>query len=108
VTILDSVITPRSPGDRKYPEEELPALLLKVNERSSYDATRLAARLMAAIREIHPDSFQIRNARYFDNRAGSGALRLWLESGGEEGDLWRSWEEGLAAFRAVREKYLIY
>jgi uncharacterized protein YbbC (DUF1343 family) len=108
VTILDSVITPRNPGDRKYPDAELPALLLRVNERSSYDPTRLAARLMAAIREIHPDSFQIRDARYFDNRAGSDALRLWLESGGEEGDLWRSWEEGLAAFRAVREKYLIY
>jgi len=108
VIIKDSVITPEEPGDGKYADVTMPALVFAVTDRRSYDPTRLAVRLMAAIKDLHPDSFEIRNAEYFDDRAGSDALRTWLDEGGTRGEIWLSWEVEVAEFRRLREAYLVY
>jgi uncharacterized protein YbbC (DUF1343 family) len=108
VMITDSIITPEAPPDGKYGHVTVPALVLAVTDRRAYDPARLASRLLAAIRDMHPDSFQVRDAGYFDNRAGSDALRLWLEEEADRGEIWPSWDAGLEEFRRARERYLIY
>ncbi len=108
VTIRDSVITPHAPPDDKYPEITIPALVLAVTDRRAYDPTRLAVRLMAAIKQHHPESFEIRSTVYFDHRAGSGRLRSWLDTEGDRGEIWHSWDAELEMFKNARERYLIY
>ncbi len=108
VSVSDTVVTAHLPADGKYPDIPFPALRFAVTDRSVYDPTRLAARLLWAIREVHRDSFRIRHDAYFDARAGSDALRLSLNVAVSPREIWSSWEPPLAEFRRSREAYLIY
>lgn len=108
VAIDDTVITPRNPSDGKYAEITLPALRFRVTDRDIYDPTRLAVLLLAAIKKRYPDSFEIRSARYFDNRAGSAVLRQRLEAGEHPVFIFETWLAELTDFVQERESFLIY
>ncbi len=108
VEISDTVVAPQAPSDGKYAGMVLPALRFQVIDRAAYDPTRLAVRLLAVISELHPDSFEIRNVQYFDNRAGSAAIRDWLRGEPPRAEIWRLWDAGLSEFRRARQPYLIY
>lgn len=45
---------------------------------------------------------------FFDKLAGSSELRLQIQKGLSEAAIRKSWEPGLTAFKAIREKYLLY
>ncbi len=45
---------------------------------------------------------------FFDLLAGTKSLRLQIESGQTEEQIRASWQADLTAFRAIREKYLLY
>ena len=45
---------------------------------------------------------------FIDKLAGSDALRKAIVAGANEAEIRQSWQPGLNAFRAVREKYLLY
>lgn len=45
---------------------------------------------------------------FFTKLAGTTKLQKQIESGFSEEDIRKSWKEGLAGFRAMRSKYLIY
>lgn len=45
---------------------------------------------------------------YFDTLAGTDKLRKQIISQSSEYSIRKSWEEGLAYFRSIREKYLLY
>ncbi len=107
VAMRDTVITPVSPTDGKYPGEGLPALRFRVTDRGAYDPTLLAARLLSAVRAAHSDRLTF-NPRGFDQLAGEKAWRLAVEAGRSGEDIWRSWQPGIAAFMRVREAYLLY
>jgi len=107
LAMSDTVITPQSPTDGKYPGERLSALRLRVTDRRAYDPTLLAARLLAAIHRVHGDRLTF-NAAGFDRLAGSSAWRLAVEAGRSGDDIWRSWQPGIAAFERAREPYLLY
>ncbi len=99
--------TPRGPTDGKYDGEELWGLRVRVTDVQVYDATRLAVALLAAIRATHPRDLKI-DARRFDGLAAGPALRQALEAGRPAWQIWATWEEDLARFRAVRGRYLLY
>ena len=62
--------------------------------------------LMMAFRDMHnnPDFF----TAYFDKLAGTGELRKQIIEEMPEQSIRASWQEGLAKFREIRGKYLIY
>ena len=104
---IDSIsFTPRGPTDGKYDGVLLRGVRLRVTDRRRYDPTRLAVALLAAIRAAHPDSFQF--GRRFDQLAAGPELRGGLESGQRASAIWQRWAAPLAAFRAMRVKYLLY
>lgn len=107
VEVRDTVIRPVAPGDGKYPGQDLPALRFRVRDRGAYDPTRLAARLLEAVRAAHPDRLVIRPTP-FDRLAGSDRWRTALEAGASGDSIWRSWQPALAAFRKRRAPYLLY
>jgi uncharacterized protein YbbC (DUF1343 family) len=99
--------TPRHPGDRKYPDQRLAGIRLRVTDRAAYDPTRAALHLLAAIRARHPAEIGLDPER-FDRLAGGPALRLALERGEAPEAIVRSWDEGRARFLARRRPALIY
>jgi uncharacterized protein YbbC (DUF1343 family) len=45
---------------------------------------------------------------FFDKLAGSSELRIQMQKGMSEAAIRKSWEPGLAEFREIRAKYLLY
>lgn len=107
VAVTDTTITPRNPTDEKYAGQPLPALRFRAVDRGAYDPTLLAARLLGAIRRVHPDRLAF-NAPTFDRLAGSDGWRLGALAGQSGDETWRSWQPGLDAFKRLREKHLLY
>jgi uncharacterized protein YbbC (DUF1343 family) len=107
VTMSDTVITPQSPTDGKYPGQRLPALRLRATDRRTYDPTLLAARLLAAVHSAHADRLTF-NAAGFDRLAGGSAWRLAVEAGLSGDEIWQGWQPGIAEFQRTRAPYLLY
>jgi uncharacterized protein YbbC (DUF1343 family) len=108
VAISDTTITPEGPPDGKYSDVMISALKFRVVDRDEYDPTHLMARLLTAIKQVHPDSFAFTNPAGFDRLAGSNRLRIAIEEGLSASEIVARWNDGLAQFRRLRERYLIY
>jgi uncharacterized protein YbbC (DUF1343 family) len=107
VSLADTVVTPVDPPDGKYGGQVLPSLKLRVTDRTTYDPTRTAVAVLAAVKAFHPDSLEIRSRR-LDERAGTDAIRLALDDAAPASEVWASWEAALAEFRQARQRYLLY
>lgn len=103
----DTVVTPRAPSDSKYDGETIPALLFEASDRTVYDPTALAVRLLEALLELHPTRMEFR-AAVFDRLAGGPALRTALETGRPAAGIVQDWRSPLDAFRTRRVRYLLY
>jgi len=53
------------------------------------------------------ESFFLKN-RFFDKLAGTDQLRLQIIAGKTEEEIRETWQEGLMAFKVIRERYLLY
>ena len=107
VAVSVDSFTPRGPTDGKHDGVLLQGLRFRVTDRSSYDPTRAAVALLAALVAGRPSPFQFR-PESFDRLAGGPTLRAALEAGMPARDIWRTWEESLDRFRQLRAKYLVY
>lgn len=107
VAVTDTTFRPVAPADGKYPGERLPALRFRATDRNRYDPTLLAAKLLAAIRDVHRDRLTF-NAATFDRLAGGDRWRLALLRGESGEQTWQSWQAGVAEFKRQREPYLLY
>ena len=102
-----ATFTPAIPTDGKYDSVRLPGIGLRVTDRERYDPTHLAVALLAAVRAVHPDSFEFR-AGHFDRLAAGPALRTALLSGAPPRAVWAGWDAALVQWRHARAKYLVY
>lgn len=107
VSVVDTVVTPVEPPDGKYGGLAIPALRLRLADRESYRPTLAAVALLTAIRAVHGDSLRFRNAA-FDQLAGGDRLRLAVQRGESAEEIVVGWEVGVAEFRRVRARYLLY
>lgn len=98
--------TPVKPGDAKFADTTLAGIRLRITDRRTYDPTRTAVHLLAAIRAAHPD--QIRIGGSFDRLAGGTALREGLLAGAAPDTIVAAWEAPLAAYRARVRPFLLY
>jgi uncharacterized protein YbbC (DUF1343 family) len=107
VAITETLFTPRAPTDAKYDGVTLPGIRLRVIDRTTYDPTRVAVALLAAIRAVQGDSLRFRAAA-FDRLAGGPELREAILAGTPASAIAAGWERALARFRVARAKYLLY
>lgn len=107
IAVSDTVVVPENPPDGKYPGMRLPAVRLRVTDRTRYDPVGLAVRLLAAVGRVHPDSLQTDTLR-LDTRSGDRAVRSGLEQGAHPDSIAAAWEPGRRRFLAARGRYLLY
>jgi len=107
VTVDSIAFAPLHPTDGKYDGVTLRGVRLKVTDRATYDASRAAVALLAAIRAAHPDSFQFKD-QGFDRLAAGHELRQALLAGKSATSIAQGWARDLVQFKRVRAKYLLY
>lgn len=98
--------TPHAPGDQKFAETPVLGIRLILTDPSSYDPTRTAVHLLAAVRTVHPDRIGIGGS--FDRLAGGPALRMALIRGDAPEDIVASWAPGIASYRERVAPFLLY
>lgn len=107
VELVADTLTPRTPSDGKYDGVRINVIRLRVTNRRRYDPTHTTVALLAALRAVHPDSFQF-VAERFDLLAAGPALRRAIVARQGPAAIWRAWEPALERFRQMRRKYLLY
>jgi len=107
VVLADTVVVPIAPPDGKYANTPLPALRLRVTDRTAYDPVTTAVRLLGAVRRRHADSLTIVAAR-FDRLAGTDRVRRELWEGRDPAAIAAAWDADLAAFASRRSRYALY
>jgi uncharacterized protein YbbC (DUF1343 family) len=89
---------------------------IHVLDRARFPAVETGVALTCGFRAASPDRFRWRDPPYeyeheklpFDILAGSSELREQIERGTPARTIARSWEDGVQAFKSVRERFLIY
>jgi len=84
----------------------LAGALIHVPEPGEFPSVRTAVEILAAARA--QGKFRIATASGFDRDWGTSAVRTALVAGASPDAIVAAWEPGLAAFRRVRAKYLLY
>jgi uncharacterized protein YbbC (DUF1343 family) len=89
---------------------------IHVLDRERFQAVETGVALVAAFRSSDPARFAWREPPYeyehtllpFDILAGASALREQIEAGQSAREIALSWRQDVAAFEAVRKRYLLY
>jgi len=84
----------------------LAGVQIHVDEPHAFQNVRTAVELLAAARA--QGRLHFAKAANFDRDWGTDTVRLALQSGASPDNIVASWESGLAAYRAIRERYLLY
>jgi len=106
VEVRPTTFTPNAPTDSKYAGVPLQGLALHVRDRRTYDPTKLAVALLAALHTVHPAEFQFR-PQSIDRLAAGPALRTAVLAGRTAREIWEAWDNDLARFRVTRAQYLL-
>lgn len=105
---IDTVrFTPQQPGDNKFGGTEVRGIRYTVTDRATYDPALTAIATLVEIQALHADSLEYR-VSHFDRLAGTDAVRLGITAGHTVERITSSWAGELAAFDALRKKYLLY
>jgi uncharacterized protein YbbC (DUF1343 family) len=107
VELVADTVTPQAPSDGKFAGVRINVIRLRVTDRRSYDPTRAAVALLAALVAVQRVRFAFVPA-HFDRLAGGPGLRSALLAGRAPAAIWRGWAGPLARFRRARGRYLIY
>ncbi len=94
-----------TPASSVYSGQACSGVNILLTDRNGFDAPELGIELAAALRKLYPADFKIeRMSELLVNQSVYDAL----VAGQDPRRIAQEWQEGLAAFQKVREKYLIY
>jgi uncharacterized protein YbbC (DUF1343 family) len=104
------------PTFQKHAKQPCGGCQIHVTDRQAFKPVLTGAALIAMFRRFDPTRFAWRQPPYeyekeklpFDILAGSDALRQQIENDMAPQDIAASWHDDEAAFRKLREKYLLY
>lgn len=97
----------------KYPKLEGQTCKGKSLANQSVDVLRAVGKIdLSHLIEMYQhfpdkDHFFLENG-FFDKLAGGNQLRTQIQNGWTEAEIRETWQEGLAAFNVIRQKYLLY
>src|SRR5690606_30877150 len=107
VTLSTTVFTPRGEGWVPFRDEAVQAIELTITDRDAYQPVWTALVLLSLIRDQHPAQFRITNEG-FTQMLGSRWARRAFDAGEDPRIIWNRWEDELAAWQRVRDRYRLY
>jgi uncharacterized protein YbbC (DUF1343 family) len=97
-----------APTFSKWVGQTVGGVQLYVTDRDVFDPIRTAVAMLVTARQVYPSDFAWRPDNWIDNLTGSDYVRHAVDAGQSTDAVVAGWQADLAAFRRLREKYLIY
>jgi uncharacterized protein YbbC (DUF1343 family) len=88
--------------------KELHGVELVIFDPSRFEALRTAVEIAVAVREVAPKVIDIKKPADLDRDWGTDSFRKELLAGNSADDILAGWRASTTAFKALREKYLLY
>ncbi|MFF8943869.1 exo-beta-N-acetylmuramidase NamZ domain-containing protein [Streptomyces sp. NPDC014864] len=96
-----------APTFSKFQGTTVGGVQIHVHDRAAFDPVRTGIALLVTARKVW-SGFAWRPDHWIDKLTGSTWVRTAIDSGADTDAVVAGWQEELAAFRAVRGKYLVY
>jgi len=96
-----------APTFSKFQGKTIGGVQLHVHDRESYDPVRTGIALLVTAKRTW-SGFAWRPDNWIDKLTGSTKVRTMIDAGAGTDDVVGAWQRDLAAFRAVRRRYLRY
>ncbi|MDF3299934.1 exo-beta-N-acetylmuramidase NamZ family protein [Streptomyces tropicalis] len=96
-----------APTFSKFQGTTVGGVQVHVTDRAAFDPVRTGIGLLVTARKVW-SGFAWRSDDWIDKLTGSTRVRTMIDSGADTGAVVAGWQEELAAFRAVRRRYLVH
>ncbi|MEU0247625.1 DUF1343 domain-containing protein [Streptomyces sp. NPDC006235] len=96
-----------APTFSKFQGRTIGGVQVHVHDRDVFDPVRTGIALLVTARKVW-DGFAWRPDHWIDKLTGSTRVRTMIDAGADTDEVVAAWQEDLAAFRAMRRKYLLY
>ncbi|MEV7423233.1 DUF1343 domain-containing protein [Streptomyces sp. NPDC091212] len=96
-----------TPTFSKFEGRTVGGVQLHVHDRAAFDPVRTAIALLVTARRTW-SGFAWRADHWIDKLTGSTGVRTMIDAGADTDEIVGAWRDELAAFRAVRQQYLLY
>ncbi|HEX6446078.1 MAG TPA: DUF1343 domain-containing protein [Streptosporangiales bacterium] len=97
-----------APTFSKWVNQVCGGVELHVTDRGSFNAIRTAIAMIVTAKALYPNDFAWRSDNWIDKLTGSDQVRNDVDAGKDTDQVVAGWQQELAAFRRLRERYLIY
>lgn len=98
--------TPQKPGDKKYDGQLVKGVRYVTTDRNAYDPTRVAIATLVEIRKLQPGEFKWSGS--FNRLVGNSRVKQQVDAGASYQEITNDWDTQLAAFKQLRQPYLLY
>ncbi|MFE9775427.1 exo-beta-N-acetylmuramidase NamZ domain-containing protein [Streptomyces sp. NPDC005931] len=96
-----------APTFSKFQGRTIGGVQLHVHDRVAFDPVRTGIGLLVTAKRVW-GGFAWRPDHWIDKLTGSPRVRMMIDAGANTDEVVAGWREELAAFRRVREEYLLY
>ncbi|WLW56234.1 DUF1343 domain-containing protein [Streptomyces sp. YU58] len=96
-----------APTFSKFQGKTVGGVQVHVHDRDAYDPVRTGIALLVTAKKVW-SGFAWRPDNWIDKLTGSTLVRTMIDAGADTDEVVAGWQEELAAFRAMRRKYLLY
>ncbi|GLX53554.1 hypothetical protein Shyhy01_65040 [Streptomyces hygroscopicus subsp. hygroscopicus] len=96
-----------APTFSKFQGRTAGGVQIHVTDRAAYDPVRTGIALLVTARKVW-DGFAWRPDDWIDKLTGSDRVRTMIDAGADTDEVVGAWQQELAAFRRIREEYLLY
>lgn len=107
VSLDTTSFVPEGAGWVPFRGERVRAIHIEITDRNAYQPVWMTLVLLSEIRRLHPSEFQITNDG-MTQMLGSRWARAAVDRGDEPHTIWRRWQQELAEWQPVRQRYTIY
>lgn len=97
-----------NPTFSKHAGKNVGGLHIYVTDRDEYDPIRTALSVIVEVKKLYPNDFAWRSDKWIDKLMGTDQVRKAIDDGKSVDEIIANWQDGLKAFKELREPYLLY
>jgi uncharacterized protein YbbC (DUF1343 family) len=104
------------PTFQKFAKTMCGGVQVHIHNRDLFEPYLTGIAVLSAVKSLYPDSFQWRQPPYeyetiklpIEILCGGDRAPRWIEAGASPGEIRSGWQEDVARFKALRQRYLLY